>query len=92
MGCGCGRSATPPTGSQAPAQAASSTPARVASAASAAPAGSSTPVPVPGSNTSGATESYALTTRDGKTQRFGSKLEADAERVRRGGGSVRRVG
>lgn len=86
MGCGCGKSATPPTGSTPPeSQVAAATPAGSISAASKAPAGSSTPRETP------TQQSFALTTRDGKTQTFGSKLEADAERVRRGGGSVRPV-
>ena len=35
--------------------------------------------------------SYLLTRRDGTTQSFGSRLEAEAERTRSGGGSVRRT-
>lgn len=34
-------------------------------------------------------QSFALDTTDGRTQTFGSKLEADAARIRSGGGSLR---
>lgn len=34
-------------------------------------------------------QSFALDTTDGRTQTFGSKLEADAARVRAGGGRLR---
>lgn len=33
---------------------------------------------------------YTLTTTGGRVMTFGSRLEADAERVRRGGGTVKR--
>lgn len=47
--------------------------------ASSAQAGTSTPV----------RQSYTLTTTSGRTQTFGSKLEAEAARRRSGGGTVR---
>jgi hypothetical protein len=54
------------------------------------PATAPTPPPVPVHTPAPATQSFVLT--DGAhTQTFGSRLEADAERVRRGGGSVRPV-
>lgn len=34
---------------------------------------------------SGATQTFALRTRDGQVERFGSALERNAERIRRGG-------
>jgi hypothetical protein len=37
----------------------------------------------------GMTQSFQLQARDGSTQSFGSKLEADAARVRAGGGEIR---
>jgi hypothetical protein len=37
------------------------------------------------SNTSGSTQSFTLTDRTGRTQTFGSKLEAEAANRRRGG-------
>jgi hypothetical protein len=37
---------------------------------------------------SGATQSFTLQTADGRTQTFGSRLEAQAERVRAGGGTI----
>lgn len=40
---------------------------------------------------SGTRERFALETRDGRTMTFGSQLEANAARVREGGGSVRRA-
>lgn len=36
------------------------------------------------------TASFVLQTIDGRTQAFGSRLEADAARVRAGGGTIRR--
>lgn len=85
MGCNCGKN-KPPAGAtnrnqpeQGGGHGAKVTP------ASAAPAGVSTPVQP------AAQQSFAVTTTDGRTSTWGSKLEADAERVRRGGGSVRPV-
>ena len=40
---------------------------------------------------SGTTQQFALERTDGKTQIFGSRLEAEAARVRAGGGTVRRI-
>lgn len=37
----------------------------------------------------GTTQSFALDRRDGSTERFGSRLEAEAARIRAGGGQVR---
>lgn len=37
----------------------------------------------------GNTQKFVLEGRDGSRQTFGSRLEADAERVRKGGGTVR---
>lgn len=42
------------------------------------------PTPPP----SGETQTFTLSTSDGRTQTFGSRLEAEAERIRRGGGSI----
>ena len=39
----------------------------------------------------GMTQSFQLQARDGSTQSFGSKLEADAARIRAGGGTIRAV-
>jgi hypothetical protein len=39
----------------------------------------------------GMTQNFTLQTRDGGTQSFGSKLEADAARIRAGGGEIRPV-
>ena len=46
--------------------------------------------PVPAKAT-GQRQSFRLTTTDGKTQTFGSRLEASAARVRAGGGTIRPV-
>ena len=40
---------------------------------------------------SGTTQQFALERVDGRTQFFGSRLEAEAAKVRAGGGTVRRV-
>lgn len=37
----------------------------------------------------GTTQSFTLQARDGSTATFGSRLEAEAARVRAGGGSIR---
>lgn len=34
------------------------------------------------------TQTFVLTTNDGRTQTFGSRLEASAARVRQGGGTI----
>jgi len=47
--------------------------------------------PPTGAITASATQSFVLTTRDGKTETFASRLEANAARVRRGGGTIRPV-
>jgi len=79
MACNCNKS-TPPAGASPPPTGAHNPDIPPASSA---PAGTSTPVRAP--------QSYVLTTHDGHTQTFGSQLEANAEKVRRGGGSVRPV-
>lgn len=81
MGCNCGKN-TPPAGSQPPEQQAATAPVSEAARAKAGVSVPATPVQQ---------QSFAFTGRNGKTQTFGSKLEADAERVRSGGGSVRPV-
>jgi len=48
--------------------------------------------PIPATKkASGQRQSFRLTTTDGKTQTFGSRLEASAARVRAGGGTIRPV-
>lgn len=84
MGCNCGKNRTAPTGSTASRQSAQEAANRQTDAAKARAANPSTSRIGPAS-ASGATQSFALRTRDGSVERFGSALEARAERIRRGG-------
>lgn len=82
--CGCNKNrATPPTGSTAARRQAETTE-RSTAVKAARDANPSTkrigPV-----TASGTTQTFALRTRDGRVERFGSALERNAERIRRGG-------
>lgn len=84
MGCNCSKNKAQPTGFARPSTATQD--------ATRAAAGIQTPQPqASGTDTStkGATESFTLQDRNGRTQSFGSKLEANAARVRAGGGTIR---
>ncbi len=83
MGCNCSKN-TPPTGSSATRQQAQAAADR-ATADAAARAQTSTSRIGPSSASSGQTQTFALRTREGKVERYGSSLEARAERARRGG-------
>lgn len=92
MACNCSKNRTPPTGlgyssyqeqltaqeQQRAAQAQEAE--RRSSMGRSAPAGMTTQ--------SGTQQSFALKTSDGSTQRFSSRLEAQAARVRAGGGTI----
>lgn len=80
MACNCGKNKTPPTGSAAARQAAAATKEQAARTAN-----TSTTRIGPTEPLQGQTQSFALRTRDGSTQQFGSLLEAKAERARKGG-------
>lgn len=81
MACNCRKKGTPPTGSG------------VSRAQQQAQrGGASTPptgTPPKTSANSGAVQQFVLTTSSGRTMSFGSRLEANAARVREGGGTIR---
>lgn len=83
MGCNCSKNGSP-TGfaQQKPEPWQLSDTAHEASRIGPEPTGQGQPEPV------GATQSFTLRTGDGRTQSFGSKLEADAARIRAGGGQI----
>ncbi len=90
MACNCGKNRSQPTGygqarsdNPAPANQQDEARSRAAATANANRVGSPAPT--------GMTQSFQLQARDGSTQSFGSKLEADAARIRAGGGEIRAV-
>lgn len=87
--CNCGKNTSRPTGAQAPmtgsrqaAQSAADAQAARAANASTSRIGPSRPAE------QGGQQSFALNRADGRTQAFGSLLEARAERIRAGGGDI----
>lgn len=89
MGCNCGKNAAPTgamTGSREEAQRAVEAQAAALNARAANPSTHRIGPPEP--VTQGGTQSFALHSADGRTQSFGSLLEARAERVRAGGGEI----
>lgn len=72
MGCNCGKNKTAPAAAQRPAAA---TPAK--------PQVAAPPRPM-----KGVTQAFVLTTHSGRTQSFGSRLEAEAALVRAGGHGI----
>jgi hypothetical protein len=86
--CGCNKRGTAPTGSTASrsaAQAVANATADSAAKARERAANISTTRIGPARTASGRTQTFALRSRDGKVQTFGSPLEARAERARNGG-------
>ncbi|WQY99816.1 hypothetical protein [Microbacterium phage MO526] len=84
--CGCNKNRQAPTGSTAArrqAEAAAND-AAIQAARSANPSTSR----IGPNKASGSTQTFALRTRDGQVERFGSALERNAERIRRGGDIV----
>jgi hypothetical protein len=87
MGCNCSKNQPAPRGSTASRASAQEAANKTADAARAARDRAANPStsrigPV---SASGATQQFALRTRDGQVQSFGSALGARAERIRRGG-------
>lgn len=90
MACNCGKNRSQPTGygqarqSENPSSnGQDETRSRAAATANAHRVASPAPT--------GMTQSFQLQARDGSTQSFGSRLEADAARIRAGGGEIRAV-
>lgn len=84
MGCACNKNSTPPTGSTAARTAAAAAQQAAADAAARASNPSVSSIG-PTAPLQGRTQSFALRTSDGRTQSFGSRLEAQAARLRTGG-------
>jgi len=88
--CNCGKNATRPTGAQAPMTGSRQSAQSVADAQAARAANASTSRIGPARPAEqGGSQSFALNGADGRTQSFGSLLEARAERIRAGGGDIR---
>lgn len=87
--CNCGKNQARPAGSEAPMTASRSAAQSSADAAKARAGNHSTSrIGPPRPAGQGGEQSFALQTGDGRTQSFGSLLEARAERARSGGGTI----
>lgn len=82
MGCNCSKNRAQPTGFM-------GTQRQDAQRAAANQPQQAPKPPAPATNTDGATQQFVLTDRSGKTQSFSRRLDAEAAKVRAGGGTIK---